>query len=142
MPLALSLLLYAAAALALVAGGSVGLVVLLEPANRGVAKIVASGSASAAMPPVLPLSDTPIAPDAASRPPAWIVPTTRYDLPTPQIAKRAVDKANQVAADRKRKARIARQRRSPARQPDLGADARAAYGYAGPPRSLFGSEMP
>jgi hypothetical protein len=140
MPLVITLLLYASAALALIAGGSAGLLALVEPANRGIADIVATGSASTAMPPVLPLSDTPPAPGAASQAPAWIVSTPRYDLPAPQIARRDVEQAKKMA-DRQRKARMARQTR-PARLPDFGADVRAAYGYAGPPRSLFRREMP
>lgn len=152
MPVAIALLLYAIATFALVAGGGAGLMALVEPADHGMARIVAAGSASASVPAAAPdsvdlMSETPPEPDEA-RPPAWIVPTPRYDMPAPQVAKRDVENAKKMAGDRKRKARAAKSRRD--HIPDLGADARSAYGYAGPPRAgferdlraVFGREMP
>ena len=140
MPLAVALSLYVIAAVALVAGGGAGLIALLEPADRGIARIVASEPAAATAPVAAPATDMPPQPVAANRVPAWIAPTPIYDLPAPQVAKRDIAKAKKKASDKARKARTAKPRRD--HIPDLNADARSAYGYAGPPRAVFGHEMP
>lgn len=149
MPLPAALLLYACSALLLVGAGGIGLVALVEPANRAMYDIAHPPDAVAV--PIVAATtgaDEP-PPDAASahRLPAWIAPTPVYDLPPPQTARRDLENAKKAAAAA-RKARIAKQRRKrpplpgvPA-HPPMNNEAGSAYGYAAPPRIFFRYDIP
>jgi hypothetical protein len=79
---------------------------------------------------------------AADAPPAWIAPTPKYDLPTPPIARRAVEAARQ-SAERQQRVKAARQqRRDRLQPPGMSDDASSAYGFAGRPRLFFHPGMP
>ncbi len=149
MPLVLALLLYSAGACALVTGAGLGLMALADPFDRGILNIAQIAAVPVAVAPVdiarVASADAAPGADSPDRVPAWIAPTPKYDLPTPQVARRDVENAKKMAGDRARKARISRQKRKPWQVPDMNADARAAYGYApgsAPQRLFFGTNIP
>jgi hypothetical protein len=135
MPLVIPLLLYLGCAAALMAAGGIGLAVLLEPEGSR----FPDAAARAGTVGVAPVEE--FMPRAVDAPPAWIAPTPKYDLPTPPIAKRAVEAARK-AAERQQRAKAARQRRDRSQPPGMSDDASSAYGFAGRPRLFFHPGMP
>ncbi len=135
MPLVVTLLLYLGCASALIAASGIGLSMLIEadgsPSSGSTMRLATTGAAPA---------EFEFESRAADAPPAWIAPTPKYDLPTPPIAKRAVEAARK-SAERQRRVKAARQQRHDRLQTEMGGDA-AADGFGGRPRLFFNPGMP
>jgi len=129
MPLLLSMLLYLGAAAALLTAGGVGMAALFAPAQQQAGKIAPNKPAPRPAVAAAAAADTEA--PSASRSPAWIAATPKYDMPAPGVAARAVADAKKAEAKRSSgaaKRRIARELRRDDDAPGL------AYGFAERPR--------